>query len=178
MGLGNYTLCNQTWGCGNGIRPACYAGDAERRLRVRVPLPTPYAPVAQLVERRIEVPRVRGSSPLWGAKRRIGRAGRLRRFRKPLSPQGLQRFKSSILRHMQRCANGTRPGWSPGGAARPLGVQVLLAAPEYKRFEKRSGRQTERDRRLRTRSGDNRIPVRYAPIAQMDRAPDYGSGTT
>ncbi len=152
MGLGNYTLCNQTWGCGNGIRPACYAGDASRRLRVRAPLPTPIC--------------------------RIGRAGRLRRFRKPLSPQGLQRFKSSILRHMQRCANGTRPGWSPGGAARPLGVRVLLAAPENKRFEKRSDRQTERDRRLRTRSGDSRNPVRYAPIAQMERAPDYGSGTT
>ena len=121
MGLGNYTLCNQTWGCGNGIRPACYAGDAERRLRVRVPLPTPYAPVAQLVERRIEVPRVRGSSPLWGAKRRIGRAGRLRRFRKPLSPQGLQRFKSSILRHTQRCANGYAARLESGWGCKALG---------------------------------------------------------
>ena len=137
MGLGNYTLCNQMWGCGNGIRPACYAGDALRRLRVQVPLPTPYASVAQMVERRIEVPRVRGSTPLWGTICRIGRAGRLRRFRKPLSPQGLQRFKSSILRHMQRCANWYAARLEAGWGRKALGGSSPLRCAREQTLRKK-----------------------------------------
>ena len=153
---------------------------SKRCLRVRVPLPTPYAPVAQLERApdygsgtKVRV-RVLPGVPYAGLAELVECGG----FENRRARKGSRGSNPLSCATCSGAPIGTRPGWKPGGAARPLEVRVLSVAPENKRFEKRSGRQTERDRRLRTRSGDNRIPVRYAPIAQLDRAPDYGSGTS
>ncbi len=155
MGLGNYTLCNQKYElCGDAVMvsgPPATRVTSKRCLRVRVPLPTPYAPVAQS-----------DRAPDYGSGTQVRvrvlpgvpHAG-LAELAECGGFENRRAHKGSRGSNPLSCATcsgapiGTRPGWKPGEIERSLKVRVLSAAPEYKRFVKRSGRQTERDRRFR-----------------------------